>query len=65
MIGCLGKAISTDIQIDTNEMADVRWFARDDVLQALNQDHPTLKVPGAIAIAHHLIKTWAFDGTDP
>ena len=65
MIGCLGKAISTDIQIDTNEMADVRWFAREDVLQALNQEHPTLKVPGAIAIAHHLIKTWALDGTDP
>jgi len=61
MIGCHGKAISTDIRIDTNEMADVRWFTRDDVLQALRQEHPTLKVPGAIAIAHHLINAWAFD----
>ncbi len=61
MIGCHGKAISTDIRIDTNEMADVRWFARDDVLQALRQEHQTLKVPGAIAIAHHLIRAWAVD----
>lgn len=59
MIGCHGKAISTDIRIDSNEMADVRWFPRDDVLGALRQEHPTLKVPGAIAIAHHLIKDWA------
>ena len=61
MIGCHGKAISTDIRIDTNEMADVRWFSREDVRQALRQEHPTLKVPGAIAIAHHLINAWAFD----
>ena len=60
MIGCHGKAASTDIRIDTNEMSDVRWFTRDDILQALRQEHPTLKVPGAIAIAHHLIKAWAF-----
>ncbi|MCZ6853490.1 MAG: NAD(+) diphosphatase, partial [Gammaproteobacteria bacterium] len=56
MIGCHGKAISTDIRINSNEMADVRWFPRDDVLQALRQEHPTLKVPGAIAISHHFIK---------
>ena len=61
MIGCHGKAISTDIRIDTNEMSDVRWFSREDVRQALRQEHPTLKVPGAIAIAHHLINAWAFD----
>ena len=61
MIGCHGEAVSTDIRIDSNEMADVRWFSRDDVLRALDQKHPTLKVPGAIAIAHHLINAWAFE----
>jgi NAD+ diphosphatase len=59
MIGCHAVATSTDIQIDAEEMADVRWFDRDVVLAALEGGHPRLKVPGAIAIAHHLIRAWA------
>jgi NAD+ diphosphatase len=59
MIGCHGKAASTAIAIDPTEMADVRWFSRADVKLALAQDNPELKVPGPIAIAHHLIKSWA------
>ena len=31
MIGCHGEALSTDIRIDPEEMADVRWFDRNDV----------------------------------
>ncbi|MDH3640874.1 MAG: NAD(+) diphosphatase [Gammaproteobacteria bacterium] len=62
MIGCHGKATSTDIEIDPNEMADVSWFSRSDVRRALDQANPDLKVPGPIAIAHHLIKAWVEDG---
>jgi len=58
MIGCHGKATSTDIEIDPNEMADVSWFSRSAVKQALDQANPELRVPGPIAIAHHLIKAW-------
>ena len=58
MIGCHGEALSTDIRIDPVEMADVRWFARDDARRALAGEHPTLKVPGPMAIAHHLIRAW-------
>jgi len=58
MIGCLGRALTTDITIDPAEMADVAWFGRDVVGAALRQEHPTLRVPGPIAIAHHLIKAW-------
>ena len=58
MIGCHGEALSTDIRIDTEEMADVRWFAKDEVRSALAGEHPTLKVPGPVAIAHHLIRAW-------
>ncbi len=58
MIGCLGRALTTEISMDPEEMADVAWFSRADVAAALRQDHPTLRVPGPIAIAHHLIKTW-------
>lgn len=59
MIGCLGRAQSTEIRIDQEEMADVRWFSRADVLAALEHSSPSLKVPGPMAIAHHLIKDWA------
>lgn len=58
MIGCHGKATSTAIEIDPNEMADVSWFSRSAVKQALDQANPELRVPGPIAIAHHLIKAW-------
>jgi NAD+ diphosphatase len=51
--------LTTDIRIDNEEMMDVRWFTRADVLSALRGDHPHLHVPEPIAIAHHLIKTWA------
>ena len=59
MIGCHGKARTTDIHIDDEEMTDVRWFSRDEVRLALKGENPNLQVPDAIAIAHHLIKAWA------
>ena len=58
MIGCLASAESTDITIDPSEMADVAWFPRDDVARALAGEHPGLRLPGPIAIAHHLIRAW-------
>jgi NAD+ diphosphatase len=59
MIGCHAQALTTEIHIDDEEMTDVRWFSRDDVLSALKGEHPHLRVPAPIAIAHHLIKAWA------
>ena len=59
MIGCHGAAASREITIDGEEMADVRWCSRQAVLQALAHENPDLKVPGPIAIAHHLIHAWA------
>ena len=58
MIGCLGRARSTEIRIDTGEMADVRWFNRKEIVDALADENPALKVPGPLAIAHHLITAW-------
>jgi len=59
MIGCHADAVTTDISIDDDEMVDVRWFQRDEVLLALEGTSDILVVPGPIAIAHHLIKAWA------
>lgn len=59
MIGCIAEADSTNIEIDNEEMTDVQWFNRDEVLLALRGESKKLTVPGKIAIAHHLINAWA------
>jgi NAD+ diphosphatase len=59
MIGCHADAVTTAISMDDEEMADVRWFQRDEVLLALEGKSKNLAVPGPIAIAHHLIRAWA------
>ena len=59
MIGCHAEAATTEIAMDEEEMADVRWFPRDEVLLALEERSSVLMVPGPIAIAHHLLKAWA------
>lgn len=57
MIGLLGEAESDALNIDRNELEDARWFPRDDLARMLAGDHPGgLKVPGPMAIAHHLIR---------
>lgn len=58
MIGCHGVAAVSDIQINEAEMADVQWFSRDEVNQALQGTNDHLRVPGPLAIAHHLIRSW-------
>ncbi|MCH7706337.1 MAG: NADH pyrophosphatase, partial [Chloroflexi bacterium] len=63
MIGCLADALTTEISFDDEEMTDVRWFQRDEVLLALEGKSDLLVVPGPIAIAHHLIKAWATGDT--
>ena len=60
MIGCHAEADSTDIAMDNEEMTDVQWFDRAEVLLALEGKSEKLLVPGPIAIAHHLIKAWAY-----
>ena len=59
MIGCHAEAATTDIHIDNEEMTDVQWFDREEVLLALEGRSRKLAVPQPLAIAHHLIKPWA------
>jgi NAD+ diphosphatase len=64
MIGCLAEAESTEIVMDEHELSEVGWFDRDVVRDALREpDQPRdgLRVPGPIAIAHHLIRHWALE----
>ena len=59
MIGCHGIADTTDINFDPVEMADVRWFSRAEAKAAIEDpDNSEIRVPGRMAIAHHLIRSW-------
>ncbi len=58
MIGCVAEALSEDITIDGEELAEARWFERSDVRAMLRGEGGTW-VPPAIAVAHHLIAHWA------
>ena len=59
MIGCHADAVTTNIAIDNEEMSDIRWFERDEVLKALDGRSENLVVPGPMAIAHQIIRAWA------
>jgi NAD+ diphosphatase len=61
MIGCFAKAESRDAKVDENELAEVRWLERK-TARAIIAGVPAdgIRLPPPVAIAHHLIKTWAF-----
>jgi NAD+ diphosphatase len=60
MIGCRAEALDDALVIDSTELEDARWFARDEVRSMLYGSHPDgLIVPPPLAIAHHLIRGWA------
>ncbi len=63
MIGCFAEALSEEITIDPVELADARWFTRDEMRQmkenAETPEMPRLSPP--LAIAHQLAKAWIED----
>ena len=60
MIGCMADALSTDAKADGVELADARWFTRDEIRPVLGQPQGAFPIflPPDSAIAHQLIKTW-------
>ena len=58
MIGCIGEALTEDINFDGEELEDARWFSRDDVRRMLEGTHEDFAAPSPIAIANHLLREW-------
>jgi NAD+ diphosphatase len=57
MIGCWGEALNDEIVLDITEIADARWFTRDETASMLAHKHPDgLFVPPPISMAHTLIR---------
>lgn len=60
MIGAWAEAPDDSLTIDTNELDDARWFARDEVILALAGDPAApFQPPPRSAIARTLLEAWA------
>jgi NAD+ diphosphatase len=65
MMGFLAEALSEEITVDAEELAEARWFSRDEIREmvaraATGPDDPAqVSVPSPIAIAHHLCRRWS------
>jgi NAD+ diphosphatase len=62
MIGLIAQIEEGEPTADHIEIDEVRWFSREEARALVRGDHPDAKAPGALAIAHQLIKAWAEEG---
>ena len=65
MMGFLAEALTEEISVDPEELAEARWFHRDELREmvaraATGPDDPTqVSVPPPLAIAHQICRRWA------
>src|SRR5436305_2806127 len=70
MMGFLCEALSEEITVDPEELAEARWFEREEIRAMVARaasvpDDPTqVSLPGPVAIAHHICRRWSY-GLDP
>jgi NAD+ diphosphatase len=65
MVGCLARVASDALVIERNELEDARWFTRAEIAAMRDGAHPDgIAMPQPVAIAHWLLKAWAFEGVD-
>jgi NAD+ diphosphatase len=58
MIGCLAECESRELKLDGSELAEARWFTREEARALLAGSAAGLRRPLPFAIASHLIKAW-------
>ena len=56
MLGFTGRAVSRDIHVDGAEIAEARWWTREEFVAAAREG--TLEVPRGVSISSSLIETW-------
>jgi NAD+ diphosphatase len=56
MLGFRAQAASTQIQVDNDEIAEARWYSRDDLRAAILAGD--LLMPPSLSISRWLIETW-------
>lgn len=66
MMGFLCEGLTEEITVDPEELAEARWFTREEIRAmvaraAKGPDDPTrISVPGPVAIAHQLCRRWSY-----
>jgi NAD+ diphosphatase len=66
MMGFLAEALSEEITIDPEELAEARWFGRDEVRAMVERSRSDDPIPGLatlpppLAIGHQIARRWAF-----
>ncbi len=66
MMGFLCEALTEEITVDPEELAEARWFEREEIRAmvaraATGPDDPTqVSVPGPVAIAHQICRRWSY-----
>lgn len=61
MFGCRGQALSTEIEIDPEEIEDAKWVSRSQMLEVFAGKDPTMLPARNGAIAHFLLQHWLAD----
>jgi len=62
MIGLIAEVEDGEATPDQTELDEVRWFTRDEAGALIRGELTDARAPGAMAIAHQLIRTWADGG---
>jgi NAD+ diphosphatase len=66
MMGFLAEALTEEITIDPEEIAEARWFERDEVRAMVERSRSDEPIPGLptlpppLAIGHQIARRWAF-----
>lgn len=59
MVGIIVEAETTEISVEQDELEAARWITREEARQVLAGTHPDIYAPPPMAVAHHILKTWA------
>ncbi|QIX27618.1 NAD(+) diphosphatase [Nocardioides sp. JQ2195] len=56
MVGFLGRATSTDVNVDGAEVAEARWFTRAEMAEQARDG--SIVLPGGVSISRSLVEHW-------
>tara|TARA_R110000787_G_scaffold60826_15_gene138084 strand:+ start:565 stop:1479 length:915 start_codon:yes stop_codon:yes gene_type:complete len=59
MVGLILEAENFEIILDKDEIDEARWITRAEAREIISGQHAELFCPPKMAIAHHILKTWA------
>ena len=61
MFGCIGRAESTEINIDPVEIEDAVWVSKEEMAEVFRGTHKKFKSPRKGAVARYLLEAWLRD----